>query len=355
MPGLITIPPFPENVPMHPLLVVDYEKIKAGDEEEIDKLWKAATELGFWYLKNHGVEEEVNGMFDMGAETLSLPMEEKMKYEQGDEGMSCGYKAVGANATDDTGAPDAAEFINVAKDDALAWPAQVHRDYPATVYACMESTVVPFVHKSLEVNYTLVDVLNGRLGLPEGTLASKHKLEEHSASETRCIKTPPRQHGMTEDKAALGAHTDFGSLSFLHNRLGGLQVMVPGTTEWQYIKPIPGHAICNLGDAMTIFSGGILRSNLHRVVPAPKEQGIYERWSVVFFFRPGFSVELRALADESPLIAQAVAQAPEGKYSPGVTSKEWFTRRTKNQRMKNRKGPETYHASRGMEHQPYAV
>ena len=73
--------------------------------------------------------------------------------------------------------------------------------------------------------------------------------------------------------------------SFLHNRLGGLQVMVPGTNEWQYVKvsrfgrhscrtidsvslskPIPGHAICNLGDAMAIFSGGILRSNLHRVV-----------------------------------------------------------------------------------------
>lgn len=24
--------------------------------------------------------------------------------------------------------------------------------------------------------------------------------------------------------------------SFLHNRLGGLQVMVPGTETWQYVK-----------------------------------------------------------------------------------------------------------------------
>ena len=30
------------------------------------------------------------GMFDMGAETMDLPLEEKMKYEQGDEGMSFG-------------------------------------------------------------------------------------------------------------------------------------------------------------------------------------------------------------------------------------------------------------------------
>ena len=29
-------------------------------------------------------------MFDMGAETMDLPLEEKMKYEQGDEGLSFG-------------------------------------------------------------------------------------------------------------------------------------------------------------------------------------------------------------------------------------------------------------------------
>lgn len=41
-------------------------------------------------LKNHGTEKEVNDMFDMGAETLDLPLEEKMKFEQGDSGYSFG-------------------------------------------------------------------------------------------------------------------------------------------------------------------------------------------------------------------------------------------------------------------------
>lgn len=48
MPGLTNAPPFPDDVPTHPLLVVDYQLIKAGNEDEINKLWKAATELGFW-------------------------------------------------------------------------------------------------------------------------------------------------------------------------------------------------------------------------------------------------------------------------------------------------------------------
>ena len=29
---------------------------------------------------------------------------------------------------------------------------------------------------------------------------------------------------------------------------------------------MPGYAICNVGDALNIFSGGILRSSIHRVV-----------------------------------------------------------------------------------------
>ncbi|TBU22663.1 Clavaminate synthase-like protein [Dichomitus squalens] len=354
MPGLLGLPPFPDDVPTHPLLIVDYQLILNRDEAEIDKLWKAATELGFWYLKNHGVDEDANEMFEMGAETMRLSLEEKMKYEQGDEGSSFGYKAAGANATDENGALDTVEFINVAKDDALAWPGKVHREYPSTVNARMESTIKPFVQKSLEVNYTLLDVLNDRLGLPKGTLAKQHPLEEPSGSEARCIKNPPKPGGITEEQAAIGAHTDFGSLSFLHNRLGGLQVLVPGTDDWQYVKPIPGHAICNLGDAMTIFSGGILRSNLHRVVPPPKEQGKYERWSLVFFTRPGNSVLLRPLSDESPMIAEAIAKLPFGKYNTGATAKDWFARRIRNQRIKNRTGPETWRSSRGTEHKPSA-
>ena len=116
------------------------------------------------------------------------------------------------NATDETGVLDTAEFINVSKDDALAWPEQVHRAYPPTVNARMASTIRPFVEKSLEINNALLVVLNAKLGLPEGTLVAKHALEEHSGSEARVIKSPPMPAGSAPDKAALGSHTDFGSL-----------------------------------------------------------------------------------------------------------------------------------------------
>lgn len=41
-------PQFPEDVPTCPLLVIDYLLIKSNDAAEVNKLWAAATELGFW-------------------------------------------------------------------------------------------------------------------------------------------------------------------------------------------------------------------------------------------------------------------------------------------------------------------
>ncbi|OBZ65453.1 hypothetical protein A0H81_14575 [Grifola frondosa] len=348
MPGL-TLPPFPDDVPTHPLRVVDYQLIKSRDNDEIDKLWRAATELGFWYLKNHGADNEADEMFELGAETMRLPLEEKMKYEEGDDGFSFGYRASGVRAVDEKSTNDTTEFINVSKDDALAWPKQAHRSYPSTVNARMESTVIPFVQKALAINQLLIDVLNDRLGLPKGALAKLHKAEEHSGCVARAIKAIPVSSSVSEGKLHLSAHTDFGSLSFLHNRLGGLQVLAPGTDGWQYVKPLPGHAICNIGDALNIFSGGILRSNIHRVVPPPKDQSKFERWSVVYFTRPSDSVELRALADESPLIAEAVSRAPPGKFDTGVTAKTWLERRVKSTRLRNYKGAQSWVEYRGTE------
>ncbi|KAL5536523.1 hypothetical protein ACEPAF_345 [Sanghuangporus sanghuang] len=358
MPGL-TFPPFPDNIPIHPLLVVDYELIKANDADEIAKLWKAATELGFWYLKNHGAEREVDEMFEMGEETMKLPLEEKMKFEQGDNGRSFGYKAAGANATDEYGNLDTVEFINISKNDALAFPKVFHRTYPSTVNDRMESTIKPFIMKALEVNTTILTVFEKKLVLPAGALLKLHKNEDLSGCEARCIRNPPKStsdiSASANPKVAIGAHTDFGSLSFLHNRLGGLQVLPPGYTEWQYVRPIPGHAICNIGDALTLLCGGILRSNLHRVVPPPGAQAAYTRWSLVYFTRPANHVALNALSEQSAMIKARLDQlTPDErtKFETNTTALEWFTRRIKNQRINNRKGPETWRSSRGTEHKP---
>lgn len=252
------------------------------------------------------------------------------------------YKAVGTLSSDEKGTADNCEFINISKDDVLAYPTVALRTYPSTVNDRMESTIKPFVRKSLEVNNAIIRFFETKLGLPAGELLKYHLDEQHSGSEARVIKSPPRsadELGQDPEKISLRAHTDFGSLAFLHNRLGGLQVLPPGSTRWQYVRPIPGHAICNVGDTLSIYSGGVLHSNMHRIVPPPGAQATLDRWSVVFFTRPGYDAPLHALADDGDIIRAALDAKSAGecsKYFPDATAGEWFARRIKYNKLNNR-------------------
>ena len=107
---------------------------------------------------------------------------------------------------------DASEFMNIAKDDVLAFPQMIHRDYPPTVIAAMTSVVKPFVCKSLEINNTVLRVFSHRLGLPEGSLEALHTRDQQSGSEARLIRVPPMPGKALADRPTIGAHSDFGSL-----------------------------------------------------------------------------------------------------------------------------------------------
>lgn len=108
----------------------------------------------------------------------------------------------------------------------------------------------------------------------------------------------------------------------LFNRVGGLQVLPPGEDEeWLYVRPLPGHAIVNLGDAMVKFTNGLLRSNIHRVVSPPGEQGGCTRHSVVYFARPEDDVLLRRL-EGSKLIPEL-----DGTEEEEINSRDWVLRR----------------------------
>jgi isopenicillin N synthase-like dioxygenase len=138
---------------------------------------------------------------------------------------------------------------------------------------------------------------------------------------------------------AFGAHTDFGSITILFNRLGGLQVLAPNG-EWLSVQPLPGHAIVNLGDAMVKFSDGLLKSNIHRVVTMPGLSEVVDRYSVVYFSRPENGILMKSLMNDGK---------EEQSKDPVLTAQEWIARRVKNYQIINYKDESTYDMSRGTE------
>lgn len=178
-----------------------------------------------------------------------------------------------------------------------------------------------FMRGSHAIVSLILKILNDKLSLPEGTLPNLHRLNAVSGDQVRFIKAPPQP--VDDRRTALGQHTDFGSVTVLFNRLGGLQVLPPGAdAEWVYVRPLPGYAIVNLGDAMVKFTNGLFRSNIHRVVAPPGIQGDSTRYSLVYFARPEDDVLLRRL-DGSDLIPSL----DEDLVEEEINSKDWIIRR----------------------------
>jgi isopenicillin N synthase-like dioxygenase len=186
----------------------------------------------------------------------------------------------------------------------------------------------------------IASLLSSRLPLKPsigeaGGLSTLHRLNATSGDQIRFVRAPAQEQ--STEGVALGEHTDFGSVTVLFNRLGGLQVRLPESIKplpptsstpcsavetqlckdgWTYVRPLPNHCIVNLGDALVKFSSGKLRSNIHRVVAAPGEQGRVTRYSLVYFCRPEDDVALKSLVEGSE----------EGEEEE-VCAKEWILRR----------------------------
>lgn len=98
-------------------------------------------------------------------------------------------------------------------------------------------------------------------------------------------------------------------------------------SEWAYVVPLQGHAVVNLGDAMTKFSAGILRSNIHRVISPPGTQADLDRYSLVYFTRPEYDVQLRHLGAESPMVMKRLKDTGrENEKEEIYTSREWVNK-----------------------------
>jgi len=212
------IPPFPGNVPTAPLLRISLKKLLDQDASEIDQVWKASRELGFFYLdlrdavstsaspsiNGPALLQDVNALFSLGEQVFALPVSEKQKYDFMDQGSYYGYKGLGAGVIDKEGTRDRNEFYNISKDDMLGLSAPL----PAPELLQQQTArdlLAGYMKKSHAIVTLLLGILNTKLGLPEGRLQSLHKLQASSGDQVRWVNSPPQPED--DRKKSLGEHT----------------------------------------------------------------------------------------------------------------------------------------------------
>ena len=209
------------------------------------------------------------------------------------------------------------EFYNLAQDDILGTSAP--RNHPQVVDDNREA-FQDFFHHAYGIICHLFAHLDKHLGLRRNTLASFSPQDKPSGSSIRLLKNSPQRIG--SHRTNLVGHTDVGSVTMLFNILGGLQILPAGAenidANWRYIRPEPGCALINLGDAMVQWSGGVLRSNMHRVATAPGQQAGCTRYSVAYFLRPASTVSMRRVAG-----GDVIPDPEEGEDDEDICAKDW--------------------------------
>lgn len=297
---------------------------------ELERLFAASREFGFFRLDLRGCEQgcallgHAETMLDVSAETFTLDKAILDSYAYKPPKDLVGYKTAGNTKNTDDGKFDATEMYTLSQDDMLGNCAR--RNNPSPLEAARSGCSAFFTSAGGIVG-TILHALDKKLGLAGGTLSSMCRLSEPSDTSLRMLLSQPSASGKLDNEKTheitLGGHTDIGIITILFNVVGGLQIL-PAAAEnapqnWRYIEPRQGCAIVNLGDTIVEWTGGLLRSSLHRVVRPPGRQAEVPRQSLAYLVRPARSMTMQRL--RSPVIPSM----PPGEKDDTSSVSEWAT------------------------------
>ncbi|KAL3433221.1 hypothetical protein BDV09DRAFT_196951 [Aspergillus tetrazonus] len=266
-----------------------------GKETLAKQVLSFNNQHGFFYVTNHGLTPtQINRQYSIAKSFFSLPLEEKLKYISNT--ASGDFRGLKPQSTGKLGVRDNVERYNIPK-----FTKEHERRIPQS--------------------YWTTTTRSGNLE----TLVNLHRYEEPGLEYLRYMVYHPRSEKEDSEAGNLWAngHTDYNTLTFLfHQPIAGLQVLSPDG-EWRYVRSDPDQIIANIADALVYLSGGFLKSTVHRVVRPPVDQIGQDRFSLIYFARPGARVLMRPL--ESPLVQRLGISLDKGhvKALEGVTAEEW--------------------------------
>mmetsp|Transcript_69086 Transcript_69086/g.131805 ORF Transcript_69086/g.131805 Transcript_69086/m.131805 type:complete len:536 (+) Transcript_69086:41-1648(+) len=277
----------------------------------ISDMWKAATEVGFFTVINHGIPSSaIDEAFDVSRQFFDLPRDTKEAASPFLKTANAGYEFM-SQVRPSTGTPDQKESIQITARSGVMddrWPRQ-----PAT----FEKTSKGLLQHSHALASRILSMLEKKAcpDLKSGTLAASHHLWSGDGQCTlRMLHYPPVQdlREVPPGYWRAGAHTDWCCVTLLFQLPGneGLEcaanprVAGQDGVSWMKVDPVPGGIAVNVGDMLGRWSDGRLLSNLHRVrMPTPEEcDPPRSRYSIAFFMQADKSALIEC-AEHPPITA----------------------------------------------------
>jgi isopenicillin N synthase-like dioxygenase len=268
--------------------IIDLASLVAGTSgaaaaigREIDR---AATNLGFFYVLNHGVAPAtIAAANDVARRFFSLPLEEKRRSAV--NRLHRGYIEPGEARMYGRARPDLKEsfIIGLELDEAdpdvrAGKPLMGPNRWPENP---------PEFHRALSAFYAAMCRCGGRLmqavaaalGLPQGAFDAAFAKPLARGS---VIHYPPQPPELGAEQFGVAPHSDYGCLTLLwQDTVGGLQIR-DRQGEWLAAPPVEGTLVINIGDLLARWTNDRYASTPHRVINASGRA----RSSMAVFFDP---------------------------------------------------------------------
>ena len=323
---------FPDR-PAGPVPVVDIGPALGHDPEAAEEVARhidvACVSSGFLLISGHGIDPSlIEEMEATSGRFFDLPLEQRLESVPSTPGLFRGYSPVASNSLaaslDEVVPPDLCEFFCANRFDDPAdaeaaglrpgregffapnvWPDRVPEmaDVWGRYYRAME-----------ELSAVLMRLFALALGLEPGWFDDK--VDQHITNLV-VNSYPPQDRPPLPGQLRRGAHTDFGSMTIVHQAdgLGGLQILGEDG-GWVDVVVPDGAFVVNLGDLMAAWTNDRWVSTMHRVVNPPSESVDRRRLSIAFFHQPNFDAVVECLPTCLPA-------GQEPRYEP-VTSGRWL-------------------------------
>lgn len=283
------------------------EGTPGGVRHVADQVGRHSTEVGFFYIANHGVAQVlIDEVLTAARRFFVLPDEQKMKIRVNrlHRGfVNMGQAVLSQNAKSDFkesfvwGLELAPEDPDVRAGKALMGPNVWPDEIPE-----LRAAVDRYFKAIIQSGLTLLRAIAVSLALPEHFFTERYR---KPLARGAVIHYPPQPAWMPEDQFGTSSHTDYGCVTLLwQDEVGGLEVRNKAG-EWIPAPPIPGTFVINLGDFMARWTNDRFASTAHRVV----NRSGRERFSMPVFFDPDHDTVVECLAS---------CQGPEDppRYAP---------------------------------------
>lgn len=276
-----------------PVLDVSRASDPATKAEFLSDLRNALIEVGFFYIKNVGIPDELfQTVIEQGRAFFDIPEEEKLRIEMKNAPSFLGYSRLSAEIT--AGAIDHREQIDLSTEHAVPGPDAPRYDnllapnqWPADgVLPQFRPAFTDFMTRMGTMSLYFTSLMAEAIGLPPTAferyfdpdpLRRQHKL--------KIVKYPDVSElgaAAAGSNQGVGPHKDSMYTTFLVQASQHRGLQAQNTRgAWIDAPPIDGTLVVVIGQALEALTQGVCVSTTHRVLSP--EAGAGARFSIPFF------------------------------------------------------------------------